>query len=231
MKSMRAVLVLASLGLVLSMGPAEVAAQTATPAAAPKIGSSLIGKLEGPEVILDAKAYPKAFKEAPILAEQVKAGKLPAVAKRLPEPSQLFVVKPLKEIGKYGGNWRRAFTGPADHENGNRINSLDKILTFDYTGAKIIPSLARDWKVSDDGKTTTIFLRKGARWSDGTPFTANDFMFWYNEIYLNKNMKSFAVNGVPSDHRAPLRRKIVVVFPSSLTFQPLARLGMIFVPV
>ena len=165
-----------------------------------KIGSSLIGKLEGPEIILDAKAYPKTFKEAPILAEQVKAGKLPAVDKRLPEPSQLFVVKPLREIGKYGGNWRRAFTGPADHENGNRINSLDKILTFDYTGTKIIPSLARDWKVSDDGKTTTIFLRKGARWSDGTPLTANDFMFWYNDIYLNKNINptpffEFQING------------------------------------
>ena len=34
-----------------------------------------------------------------------------------------MVVKPLKEIGKYGGNWRRAFTGPGDYENGNRINS------------------------------------------------------------------------------------------------------------
>jgi len=44
-------------------------------------------------------------------------------------------------------------------------------------------------------------------------------------------MKSFAVNGVPSDHLAPLRRKIVVVLPSSLTFQSRARLGMILVPV
>ncbi|MBK7471437.1 MAG: hypothetical protein IPI73_13245 [Betaproteobacteria bacterium] len=64
---------------------------------APKIGSSLIGKLEGPKIVLDAKTFPKAFKEAPQLAAQVKAGKLPAVAKRLPEPSQLFVVKPLQE--------------------------------------------------------------------------------------------------------------------------------------
>ena len=144
--------------------------------------------MEGPEILRDSKAYPKAFKEAPMLAEKVKAGKLPAVAKRLPEPSQLFVVKPLKETGKYGGNWRRAFTGPADHENGNRINSADKILTFDYTGSKIIPCLARDWKVSGDGKTTTIYLRKGAKWSDGKPLTANDFMFWYEDIYLNKNI-------------------------------------------
>ena len=74
--------------------------QAATPAEPAKIGSSLIGKLEGPEIIRDAKVFPKTFKEAPMLAAQVKAGKLPAVDKRLPEPSQLFVVKPLKEIGK-----------------------------------------------------------------------------------------------------------------------------------
>ncbi len=202
MKSMRAVRMLAGLALLcLALGTTGVAAQSPAPAGGPpKIGSSLIGKLEGPEIILDAKAYPKTFKEAPVLATQVKAGKLPAVDKRLPEPSQLFVVKPLHEIGKYGGNWRRAFTGPADHENGNRINSLDKILTFDYTGTKIIPSLARDWKVSDDGKTTTIFLRKGSKWSDGKPFTADDFMFWYQEIYLNKTINptpffEFQING------------------------------------
>src|SRR5438552_4189656 len=151
------ILALAGLGFLGAIAGTTLA----QPTDSAKIGSSLIGKLEGPTIILDAKAYPKTFKEAPALAEQVKAGKLPAVDKRLPEPSQLFVVKPLREVGKYGGNWRRAFTGPADHENGNRINSLDKILTFDYTGTKIIHSLARDWKVSVDGKTTTIFLRKG----------------------------------------------------------------------
>jgi len=189
MKLTRALRVLAGLGLAgtLAMGSGWAAAQSAAPAA-PKIGASLIGKLEGPEIVRDAKAFPKTFKEAPALAAQVKAGKLPAVDKRLPEPSQLFVVKPLREVGKYGGNWRRAFTGPADHENGNRINSADKILTFDYTGTKIAPSLARDWKISDDGKTITIYLRKGAKWSDGKPFTANDFIFWYEDIYLNKNI-------------------------------------------
>ena len=116
MKSMRPAFVLAGLALsaALALGSVTAVAQSATAAPA-KIGSSLIGKLEGPEIILDAKAFPKTFKEAPILAEQVKAGKLPSVDNRLPEPSQLFVVKPLREIGKYGGNWRRAFTGPADH--------------------------------------------------------------------------------------------------------------------
>ncbi len=164
--------------------PAAVA--TAVPATeAPKIGSQLIGQLEGPEIIRDVAKFPKKFGEAPSLVDLVKAGTLPSVDKRLPNPDNLMVIKPLNEIGQYGGTWRRAFTGPADHENGNRINSLDKILHFDYTGLKIMPSLAKDWTVSDDGKTTTIYLREGARWSDGEPLTADDFMFWFEDIYSN----------------------------------------------
>lgn len=224
MKLTRALRALAGFGLAgtLAAGSGWAVAQSPPPAA-PKLGSTLIGKLEGPEILRDAKAFPKTFKEAPMLAEQVKAGKLPAVDKRLPEPSQLFVVKPLRETGKYGGNWRRAFTGPADHENGNRINSADKILTFDYTGTKIMPSLARDWKVSDDGRTTTIYLRKGARWSDGKPFTANDFIFWYEDIYLNKNIVptpffEFQIDGKDGKMRKVDDYTVAFEFPEPYAF-------------
>ena len=134
-----------------------------------KLGAQFIGKLEGPEIIRDVAKFPKKFGEAPMLAELVKAGKLPPVDKRLPDPNDLMVVKPLKEIGKYGGRWRRGFTGPADNENGNRIVSTDKILMWDYTGNKVAPSLAKDWRLSDDGTVCTIFLRRGLKWSDGAP--------------------------------------------------------------
>ena len=158
---------------------------TAPPTKAP-LGAQLIGKLEGYEIIRDASKTPKQFKEAPTLTDLVKAGKLPPVEKRLPE--EPLVVKPVHEIGKYGGTWRRGFTGPADGENGNRLVAVDKFVFWDYTGTKIMPSLAKDWKVSDDGKTITLYLRKGAKWSDGTPFTADDVMFWYEDIYLNKDL-------------------------------------------
>src|SRR6266446_4987850 len=51
--------------------PPGVAAEDAKP------GMNLIGKLEGPELITDPAQFPKTFKEAPALAELVKAGKLP----------------------------------------------------------------------------------------------------------------------------------------------------------
>ena len=106
-----------------------------------KIGAQLIGKLEGPELVLDATKWPKKFAEAPMLADLVKQGKLPPVDKRVPD--EPMVVKPLQGIGRYGGTWRRGFTGPGDGENGNRIVSTDKILFWDSSRATRCPSIRR----------------------------------------------------------------------------------------
>src|SRR3989454_3429784 len=151
-----------------------------------KLGASLIGKLEGAEVITDPARFPKTFKEAPALAELVKAGKLPPVQERIGRDP--LVVKPLREIGKYGGTWRRGFTGPFGTSNGHRAAQNDKLLYSDYTGTPIVPNIARDWKASPAGKGTTLRLRRGMRWSDGAPFTADDFVFWYQDMYLNQEL-------------------------------------------
>jgi len=171
---------------------AKPAATTAPakPVAAAKpdeqIGKHLIGKLEGPEIVVDAAKWPKSFKEAPMLAEQVKAGKLPPVEQRVPQ--DLLVVKPVHEIGKYGGTWRRGFTGPADWSCGVRVAGTDRLIGWDYTGNELVPNILKSWDVSADGKTITFHLRKGMKWSDGQPFTADDVMFWYEDMYLNKDL-------------------------------------------
>ena len=85
----------------------------------PKIGAQLIGKLEGPTTITDQSKFPKTFKEAPQLAELVKAGKLPPVKERIGEDP--LVIKPVHEIGRYGGTIRRGFTGPGDWSAGVRF--------------------------------------------------------------------------------------------------------------
>src|SRR3954447_17855254 len=162
--------------------------------------SGLVGKLENPTIVTDPAQWPKKFGEAPALAELVKAGKLPAVDKRIPQ--EPMVIKPLRSIGKCGGTWRRGFLGPGDSENGNRVRSSDKLLFWDVTGTKIAPGAAKGYEISADGKRTTLFLRKGMKWSDGAPFTADDFMFWFEDMYQNKDLiKSAApelsVNGKP----------------------------------
>lgn len=178
-----------------------------------EIGSDLIGELEGPVVVDE---MPESFSEAPSLAERVEAGDLPPVEERI--GSQPMVVQPVHEIGQYGGTWRRAFTGPGDGENGNRIMSSDKPLFWDYTGSEIAPSLARDWEISDEGRVTTIYLREGMRWSDGEPFTSADFMFWYEHIYSNEELTPFknpetAINGEQGVMEADGDYAVRFVFP------------------
>jgi len=162
--------------------------------------SGLVGKFENPTIITDPAQWPKTFHEAPQLAELVKAGKLPPVERRIPQ--EPMVLKPIRSIGKYGGTWRRGFLGPGDSENGNRLRSGDKLLFWDETGTKITPGVAKGYELSEDGKRTTLFLRKGLRWSDGAPFNADDFMFWYTDMYQNKELvpsaaPEFSVNGKP----------------------------------
>src|SRR3989442_103981 len=110
--------------------------------------SSLIGKLEGPEVVTDAAKIPKTLKEAPQLAALVKAGKLPPVAERVGQDP--LVIKPLKEIGKYGGALRAGFTGPADFWNGFRCCSgPDHLMFWDYPGDRPVPNLAKGLEKED----------------------------------------------------------------------------------
>ena len=185
-------------GGLAAVGLPGVARGQAGGAAPPKLGAQLIGKLEGPELILDPAKWPTKFSEAPMLAELVKQGKLPPVQERVPQ--EPLVIKPVHSIGRYGGTWRRGFTGPGDGENGNRIVSADKLLFWEYTGTKVMPCMARQWLLGDDGKSVTLYLRKGHKWSDGKPFTADDFVFWYEDVYLNKDLRptphpDFMING------------------------------------
>ncbi len=179
--------------------PLPAAAQTTSQSSAFD-QSGLVGKLEGPTIITDPARMPTSFHEAPMLADQVRAGKLPPVAERLPQ--EPMVVQPLHNIGKFGGTWRRGFIGPSDSENGNRLRSGEKLIFFDAAGIDLQPSVAKSWEVSPDGRRTTIFLRKGMKWSDGAPFNADDFVFWFQDMYGNKDivpapMAEMSVNGKP----------------------------------
>ena len=175
----------ASLAL-LSACVAE-APKGATASAEPgKAGRFALGKLEGPEIVTDASRFPKTFKEAPELAALVQQGKLPPVGERIGQDP--LVIKPVHAIGKYGGTLRRSFTsGGAITPSEIRFASGPNFLVHrDYLGKTIVPNIARGYELSSDGKVITLQLRRGMRWSDGTPLTADDVMFWYEDIYLYK---------------------------------------------
>jgi peptide/nickel transport system substrate-binding protein len=171
----------------LAASPAAgVLLTSAAQAAGDLAASGLVGALQGPTMITDPAKFPTSFHEAPMLAERVKAGKLPPVDQRV--PAEPMVWQPLDQIGTYGGTWRRAFTGPGDVENANRINASDKCFFWSADGSKIVPCIAKAYELSDDGKTYTMHLRKGMKWSDGAAFTADDFVFWFEDVYGNKEI-------------------------------------------
>jgi len=164
--------------------PAEEAA-----AEEERLGSSLIGEIEGPVIVTNVDDFPSEFNQAPMLAELVEAGDLPPLEERLPAREELLVVQPVHEIGKYGGTWRRGFTGPGDGQNGHRVAGSDRLLFWDANAfPEVVPNVAKSWEVSEDGTTITIHLRQGAKWSDGEPFTSADIMFWFEHMYQNEEL-------------------------------------------
>ena len=183
--------------------PAAAAPAAAAPAAAAakeeSIADQYIGTLEGPATVVDSSKFPSSFGEAPQLAAMVKAGNLPAIAERLPVQSDLLVIENIEGIGEYGGIWRRGFTGPADKWNGYRCcTGPDHVLFWDYTGDVPEPNVAKSIDVSDDGRVFTLHLREGMRWSDGVPVTADDWLFWYEDMYGNEELvpTKSAVSGI-----------------------------------
>jgi peptide/nickel transport system substrate-binding protein len=124
------------------------------------------------------------FQEAPMLRTMVAAGELPPLEKRLPEDP--LVVKPAEEIGQYGGTLRRL------NERGSsnfRMNfGFEFLIAYSPDMAKIYPNVLKGWKVSENAKKFTLYLRKGMRWSDGVPFTADDLMFYFEDVALNKDL-------------------------------------------
>ncbi|MBX3011425.1 MAG: ABC transporter substrate-binding protein [Caldilineaceae bacterium] len=128
----------------------------------------------------------EAYGEAPELAEAVASGDLPPVEERL--PAEPVVVKPEEAIGKYGGIMQMAITGQNTVNNEAGGYFTIEPLTIHSPQGEIIPNVATGWEWSDDYKTLVLQLRQGIKWSDGVPFTADDIMFWWEDIVLNTEL-------------------------------------------
>ncbi|WP_327351614.1 ABC transporter substrate-binding protein [Streptomyces sp. NBC_01304] len=73
----------------------------------------------------------------------------------------------------------------------------DTLLTFDGGDVtKPVPALAKSYELSDDGKVLTLKLRSGARFSDGSPLTADDVVFSLTRLRDLKGNPSFLLDGV-----------------------------------
>jgi peptide/nickel transport system substrate-binding protein len=128
-------------------------------------------------------AAPLAPSEPPSLAPLVEAGKLPPLARRLPEHPLVLSTDP---DAVYGGDLRM-LVGTQKDTKLAFVYGYARLVRFD-ADYRIVPDIAERVDVTDGGRTFTFHLRKGHRWSDGTPFTSEDFRYFWEHVANNEDL-------------------------------------------
>lgn len=129
-------------------------------------------------------ALAEGYREAPSLSEKVKAGALPPVEQRLPKNPRRMAVP---EIGRYGGTWRTAARGRAETWT-LRTVGYDHLVAWKPDWSGVEPNVLAGYEANADSTVYTLKLREGMRWSDGHPFTADDLLFAYENVFRNKDL-------------------------------------------
>ena len=147
-------------------------------------------------LVFGALATPKAFAgdtpqmvEPPFFEAAVKSGELPPVAERIPEhPLVVSYDGTDKKPGHYGGTLR-LLGGSAKDTRIMVIYGYARLVGYtpDY---KIVPDLAESFDVQE-GRIFTFHLRPGHKWSDGQPFTAEDFRFYWEDMANDPKVSRF----------------------------------------
>lgn len=121
--------------------------------------------------------------ESPFLSERIDAGKLPALADRLPTVPKLIDV--VDGPGQYGGVLNRAQTDVGDEGTLTAFASAT-LLEWAWDGSGAEPGLAEEFSKNDSNTEFTFVLREGLKWSDGEPFTSADLLFTIDDYLRNE---------------------------------------------
>lgn len=134
-------------------------------------------------------AQPLKLLEVPTLTDTVDSGELPPVARRLPErPSIVPLVGPGQSLGRHGGTLRLLMGKPRE---------LRMMMVYGYARLvgyndklELAPDILRRLDV-EDNRIFTLHLRKGHKWSDGHPFTSEDFRYYWEDVANNEQLSPF----------------------------------------
>ncbi|MBM3572173.1 MAG: ABC transporter substrate-binding protein, partial [Alphaproteobacteria bacterium] len=130
--------------------------------------------------------------EPPMLAQQVAAGRLPPIAQRLPQsPAVAALDQPDQTPGTHGGSIRMLM-GAARDMRFLVVYGYARLVGYDRN-FELVPDIFERFEV-EQGRIFTFHLRPGHRWSDGQPFTAEDFRFAWEDIQLNKELSPSGVS-------------------------------------
>ena len=104
---------------------------------------------------------------------------------------------------------------------------FDGLLTTNPVTGQPSPKLAKSYEISPDGKTYTIHLRRGIKWSDGKPITADDVVFTWRDIIFGGLGDTSTRDSLVIDDKLPTVRKIddyTVEFTTPKPYAPFIRM-------
>lgn len=131
--------------------------------------------------------------ETPMLAPQVESGALPPISERAPaDPLIVDLAAKGRIPGQHGG---KLHTLIAKSKNIRYmvVWGYARLVGYDEDYA-LSPDILKDVTVEDD-RVFTFTLREGHRWSDGHPFTTEDFRYWWEDVANNPELSP---SGPPS---------------------------------
>ncbi|NOD67857.1 ABC transporter substrate-binding protein [Ruegeria sp. HKCCA6837] len=122
--------------------------------------------------------------ESAFWSAEVEAGNLPPIEERIPkEPLIVDLAAKGREFGTQGGTLRTMVTRSKDIRQ-MVVYGYARLVGFnqDY---EIVPDLLASFE-NEDNRKFTLKLREGHKWSDGSPFTSEDFRYWWEEVANNE---------------------------------------------
>lgn len=124
--------------------------------------------------------------DSPALAAKVADGQLPPLAERLPKVPRVIDVAAMgRAPGRHGGTIRMLMGDQRDIRF-NTVYGYTRLVVYDDK-LELAPDLLEGFEVVE-GRSFTLRLRPGHRWSDGHPFTAEDFRYWWEDVANNKRL-------------------------------------------
>ena len=173
-------------------------------------------------------ASPGIYHEAPMLAELVAAGELPPVYERLPASPVMLnnhrnaapdgLLRDMLEIGEYGGTlYLCSYYGDARFET-RCLNAEPPLARPGWISLAhpLTENILDHYKSSPDGRTYTLHIRDGLKWSDGIPVTTGDVQFNYEDILNNKDITG---EKWPHGWTSPIEEKYELQIVDELTFK------------
>jgi peptide/nickel transport system substrate-binding protein len=195
-------------GLFLGVSSFAMNAQSVeptTPPPPPEFAAQSEPNFVGISDILEYRPLDSYSEPSWVTEKFVNEGHLPPVEERLPAEPMVYKAANMPDgIGDYGDVMRHVIGGRPQGWNflaGNNqgwggidiglyecLTRTGPLFTIRAEELAPLPNLAMNWEWSDDGHELTMNLIRGAKWSDGVPFTSDDVMFLWEDNIQDPNV-------------------------------------------